>query len=60
MNNIYPSYIMIFLVFNLLGWWFKGKPFFSWWWFVLIGILEILLSAIILSITKQLMKNNEL
>jgi uncharacterized membrane protein HdeD (DUF308 family) len=46
---------MIFLVFNLLGWWFKGKPFFSWWWFILIGILEILLSAIILAITKELM-----
>lgn len=50
--NIYPSYTLIFVVFNLLGWWYKGKPFISWWWFILIISIEIIMEALILSISK--------
>ena len=54
--DIYPSYIMIFLVFNLLGWWYKGQPFFSWWWFVPITIIQIIVGALILAITKKMVE----
>jgi len=56
MVNIYPSYAMIFLVFNLLGWWFRGKPFFNWWWFILIFAIQIIIESLILAITKNLIK----
>lgn len=52
--KIYPDYTMIFLVFNLLGWWFKGKPFISWWWFILIAGIEIIFSTLTLAIAKIL------
>jgi hypothetical protein len=54
--EIYPSYIMIFLIFNLLGWWYKGQPFFSWWWFVPIAVLQIIISSLILAITKRMLE----
>jgi len=59
MVDIYPSYTMVFLVFNLLGWWFKGQPFFSWWWFVPIVIIGIIIQSLILAITKQVIKMKE-
>ncbi len=54
--EIYPSYTMIFLVFNLLGWWYKGQPFISWWWFILIYSLEIIMQSILLAITKKMLE----
>lgn len=56
MTDIYPSYTLIFLVFNLLGWWFKGQPFFSWWWFIPIIAIQITISSLILAITKKLIE----
>ena len=55
--NLYPSSTLVLLVFNLLGWWFKGQPFFSFWWFVLIFASDIVLQALTLAITKQMMKS---
>jgi len=46
--NIYPSFTLIFVVFNLLGWWFKGEPFFNWWWVILVWVLQIIMSSILL------------
>ena len=56
MKDIYPSYTMIFLVFNLLGWWYKGEPFISWWWFALIITIEIIIQSLILGLTKNILK----
>jgi hypothetical protein len=53
MKDIYPSYTMLFVVFNLLAWWFKGSILISWWWFALIAVLEILFSALLLAIAKK-------
>ena len=50
--DIYPSYVMIFVVFNLLGLWYKGQVFFSWWYLLPIAILQIILASIILAIAK--------
>ena len=55
MTDIYPSFVMIFLVFNLLGWWFNGQPFFSWWWFIPIVIIQILMQSLVLAITKRML-----
>ena len=55
--EIYPSFTMLFVIFNLLGWWFKGQPFFSWWWVVLVYILQIIMEALLLAITKKAMGN---
>ncbi len=52
--EIYPSYAMVFLIFNLLGWWYKGQPFFSWWWFVPIIALEIIIKSLLLSIVSKI------
>jgi hypothetical protein len=60
MKDIYPSYTLVFVIFNLLGWWFKGSVFFSWLWFILIAGIEILLSSLLLAITKQILKIVEL
>ena len=54
--NIYPSFTMVFLVFNLLGWWYKGQPFISWWWFILIIAVQIIMESLILAITKSIIK----
>jgi hypothetical protein len=54
--EIYPSYTMIFLIFNLLGWWYKGQPFFSWWWFIPIVVLQIIINSLILAITKKMLE----
>ena len=57
-KDIYPSYLLIFIVFNLLGWWFKGKPFFSWWWIVLVIVAEILILSLTMAITKKMLEKN--
>jgi hypothetical protein len=57
--KIYPDYTMIFLVFNLLGWWYRGQPFFSWWWFVAVAGIEIIFSALTLAIAKIVMRNRD-
>ena len=54
--DIYPSYTLIFLVFNLLGWWFKGQPFFSWWWFTPIIFTQLILSSLLLAIANRMIK----
>ncbi len=54
MVNIYPNYTMIFVLFNLLGWWFKGQPFINWWWFILIAGIEIIIQSLLLAITNKL------
>lgn len=56
MINIYPSYTLIFIMFNLLGWWYKGQPFFSWWWIIPVIIIQILIEALTLSIMKKLVE----
>ena len=56
MVDIYPSYTMIFVVFNLLGWWFKGQTFFSWWWFPPIFAVEIIMQSLVLAITKKMIE----
>ena len=47
MKNIYPSFTFVFVIFNLLFVWFKGKTYFNWWWIIIIFILEIIILAII-------------
>ena len=54
--EIYPSYTMVFVIFNLLGWWFKGQPFFSWWWILPVWIFQIITEALILAITKRMIQ----
>jgi hypothetical protein len=56
MNDLYPSYTLIFLVFNLLGWWFNGKPFISWWWFILIVCSEIIIASLLYAWTKKMLE----
>lgn len=56
MSNIYPSFAMIFVVFNLLGWWFKGQPFFSWWWFIPIVAIQLISESLLLAITKRMLQ----
>jgi len=57
MVSIYPSFTLLFLVFNLLGWWFKGVPFFNWWWLVLIMGLQIITEVLILALTKLIIRH---
>ncbi len=56
--DIYPSYTLIFVVFNLLGWWYKGQTFFSWWWFIPIFAIQIIVQSLILAITKRMLRVN--
>ena len=56
MTDIYPSYTMIFLIFNLLGWWFRGKVFFSWWWFIPIVVIQIVTTSLTLALTKKVLE----
>ena len=56
--DIYPSFTFVFLVFNLLGWWYKGQPFISWWWFIPIVVIQIIIQALMLALTKQMLKIN--
>jgi hypothetical protein len=56
--ELYPNYTMIFLTFNLLGWWYKDVPFFSWYWFILIRIMEIFMHTLTLAITKKVLAIN--
>lgn len=49
MTDIYLSFAMIFLVFNLLGWWYK-EPFFSWGWFILVLVVHVILQSLVLAI----------
>jgi len=58
-KDIWPGYTLVFLVFNLLGWWFKGKPFISWWWFILIFGAEILLGVIMIKLMELSIKAKE-
>lgn len=54
--SIYPNYILIFLVFNLLGWWFKGHIFFSWWYFIPIAVITIVIDILAITIAKQILQ----
>ncbi len=54
--DIYPSYTLIFLVFNLLGWWFNGQPFFSWWWFIPIVLTQLIFSSLLLAVANKMIK----
>lgn len=56
MVEIYPSYTLIFLVFNLLGWWFKGQTFFSWWWFIPVIVVQVVIQSLSLAITKKILR----
>ena len=57
-KDIYPSYLLIFVVFNLLGLWFKGHTFFSWWWLILVIVVEILILSLTMAITKKMLEKN--
>lgn len=43
-------------MFNLLHLWFRGQTYFSWWWALLVFMLEMIMQAIMLVIGKQLVK----
>jgi len=57
--EIYPSFTMIFVVFNLLGLWFKGEIFFNWWWILPIVLFQIVMQSLILAITQNILKIKE-
>ena len=56
MVDIYPSFTFTFLIFNLLGWWFKGQPFFSWWWFLVIYSVQIVMQSIMLALANKMIE----
>lgn len=45
-EKIYPSYTMLFTIFNLIYIFFKNKPYINWYWIILMFSIEYLLIAI--------------
>jgi hypothetical protein len=57
-KDIWPSYTFVFLVFNLAGWWFRGKTFISWWWFILLFGIEVVLITLTIKLAQATAKKN--
>ena len=57
--ELYPSITLVFVVFNLLGWWYRGKVFFSWWWMVPIYVVQIIVLALMNKLMKAMLEQNK-
>jgi hypothetical protein len=58
-HNLLPSITWLFVFANLSHWWFKGTLLFSWWWFVPIIALEIMVLGATLAIAKSALERKK-
>jgi hypothetical protein len=52
--DLWPSLTLLFAGTNLAAWYFHGTPLFSWWWFLPIATLQVIISAAIMGIAKAI------
>lgn len=55
--NLWPSLTFLFAGVNLAAWYFHGATLFSWWWFLPVVAVQLMIESIALGVAKAIIKN---